>query len=198
MRKGLKKIFKRIILVLVILSVISVLYYYQIYAPIKIEGVKVTIMSLSESDLDSIKYHYNNIYNGEFEAEYSTLLRLNGKFPEGDENDFRVISIDLKINNRSIFSQNDIRGYITTGSEDSRMLSCTDNMTTDFVRSFKNGEACPVFMDLYTGGLTDEEIVDYVLQQEIKLYYNNALGSKTEIISLKDIQSVETDIRKNE
>ncbi len=85
MRKGLKKIFKRIILVLVILSVISVLYYYQIYAPIKIEGVKVTIMSLSESDLDSIKYHYNNIYNGEFEAEYSTLLRLNGKFPEGDE-----------------------------------------------------------------------------------------------------------------
>ena len=55
-----------------------------------------------------------------------------------------------------------------------------------------------MFMDLYTGGLTDEEIVDYVLQQEIKLYYNNALGSKTEIISLKDIQSVETDIRKNE
>lgn len=194
----MRKFLKKIIVILVILSAISALYYYQIYAPIKIEGVKVTVMPLDESDLDSIRHRYYEVYNGGFAAEYSTLLRLNGKFPEGDENDFRIISIDLKINNRSIFSQNDIRGYITTGSEDSRMLSCTDSMTTDFVRSFKNGEACPVFMHMYTGGLTDEEIVDYVLQQEIKLYYNNALGSKTEIISLKDIQPVESDIRKNE
>lgn len=194
----MKKFLKKFIVIFVILCVISVLYYYQIYSPIKIEGVRVTVMPLDESDLDAMRHSYNDVYNGGFEAEHCTLLRLNGKFPEGDEKDFRVISIDLKINNRSIFSQNDIRGYITTGSEDSRMLSCTDNLTTDFVRSFKNGEACPVFMDLYTGGLTDEEIVDYVLQQEIKLYYNNALGSKTEIISLKDIRSVETDIRKNE
>ncbi len=189
-----KNTIKKILLFIMVIILTGTTYYYQSYKPIVVDSIEISVIPITDFSFESLEYGYMQVYSGEDE-DGSTLLRLNGKFPGGEASDYKMIWIRLKINNRSIFFQNNFKGYITTGSDESRMLYCSENIVTDSVKNFGKGIARPVHFDMYTAGMSDEEIIEYILQQEIKLYYSNILGSKEETISLKNIKKIETEFR---
>ena len=65
-------------------------------------------------------------------------------------------------------------------------------------KGFQTGYVTTNTADMYIHGLTEEEIVEYIKNQELELYYVNKLNNKSEHVKLKDMKNVEVEFKERD
>lgn len=183
-----------LVCIVVMLSFGNHLYATQVKEPMVINKVIIDIehMSYPNDDINYLEKNYQDVYEGIIEDD--TLLRLSGDFPGGAIEDYGFIVIKFDVKNNSYLNQKDIKGYITTPSKNSRMLYCSDSIASEFVDKRTSEMVTPIWMYMYIKDMTATEIVEYIKEQEVKIYFYNYWGESEMNFKLKDIENIEVEV----
>jgi hypothetical protein len=179
----IKKHISKIIVTAMIGTIILVLYYFNFAKPIKIQDVTIKIEEINSANttIEDFEEDYLEVCAGE--PEWCIPLRLNEKFPGGELSDYRRITVEGTVKNRSMFHQRDFIGLFTA-SENNRMLYEWSFKTK--VERFQKLKVELSGVYMYTAGMTDEEITAYILEQDMVVQYENEEGRmKKTKVSLK-------------
>ena len=189
---------KKVIKLIIILMLIGAVVYFNVYKPAKIYE-KTANIYICENDNETSDEEYDRELFDDLISEYNgenydgfindeILVRTNTELPSNKDKDYKSIYVSLKIKNRSIFLLNNINAMITKKDKDSRILYTHTSEMTEYVKLLKtNNDVDIMVVEMYTGDMTDEEILDYIRKQDVTVYYETKFnGIKSEKISLKD------------
>lgn len=192
-----KKVIK---LIIILILIIGIVVYFNAFKPAKIyektANINIIDYKIEGEDSDEEYYRepFDNLiseYNGEDYDGFindEKLVRTNSELPSDKDKDYKSIYVSLKIKNRSIFLLNNINAMIAKNDKDSRILYTSGCVMTQQVKPLKTNDKVDIMVvEMYTGDMTDEEILDYIRKQDITVYYETKFnGVKSEKISLKD------------
>ena len=187
---------RKLIKIVIILVVIAIAVYFNVYKPAKIYE-KTASIHIIDYKIEGEEYDrelFDDLiseYNGEDYDGFinnNNLVRTNSELPSNKDKDYKSIYVSLKIKNRSIFLLNDINAIVMKKNKDSRILYTSGCFITQQVKPFKTNDKVDIMdIEMYTGDMTDEEILDYIRKQDVTVYYETKFnGVKSEKISLKD------------
>ena len=184
---------KKVIKLIIILMLIGVVVYFNAYKPAKIyektASIHIIDYKIEDPDEEYDRELFDILiseYNGENYDGYindEKLVRTNSELPSD-----KSIYVSLKIKNRSIFLLNNINAMIAKNDKDSRILYTSGCVMIQQVKPLKTNDKVDIMVvEMYTGDMTDEEILDYIRKQYVTVYYETKFnGVKSEKISLKD------------
>ena len=192
-----KRLLKYGIIFVILLVVVCFTYNTQVKQPIEVEGVKISITYFNDDDAKEYDTYYQSICNGD---DGTQIVRLSKQLPDKTvvPEDYATIWFYFKIRNKSVLEQINFAGYFTTRSEDSRILYNLENIVPEGLKGFQTGYVTTNTADMYIHGLTEEEIVEYIKNQELELYYVNKLNNKSEHVKLKDMKNVEVEFKERD
>lgn len=115
------------------------------------------------------------------------LVRKNRNLPSDKTKDYGTVIISVEFKNNSIFNLKDIIGSVTNEKDDSYVLYSTGAFVSENIKPLKTKKDTEIiWLTMYMGDMSDEEILDYIQRLDIEVYYSSKmLGSNDEIISLK-------------
>lgn len=186
---------KKIIIIALMLTLGLVFAWFNIIKPCEIDN-KIKIFVSEDYRLTDEKYNtslYESLisqYNGtgtKVSTNYRKLVRTDGNLPSDKEKDYKSIAIHMEIKNRSIFKQEHFVASIEM-EEHSNILFTDDNLVYENVKAFKTDDVTVMWLEMYCGDMTDEEIAEYIKGLTIKVSYGNSItGVKTESVKISDV-----------
>ncbi len=190
---------KRMILVVVVILVFGFVFtWFNIIKPCEMED-EVRIFIAEDYDILEDLYDtsiYDSLisrYNGKGTTQIindEKLVRTDGNLPSDKTKDYKSIAIEVKVKNRSIFDMENFVASIDM-EEHSDILYTYGSIVCERVESFKTGNVNVMWLEMYCGDMTDEEIVEYIKGLTIKVSYGNGItGVRTEAVKISDVIEV--------
>lgn len=182
------------IIILISIIVLFLIVWLNAIKPTKINEDKIEVFIDNNALINPEGYDRSlfdsliNRYNGEEYDQFindQQLVRTNKELPSDKDEDYKSVAIEIEIKNRSIF---DLNNFVATMDidENSRILYTHGSIVNEKVGSLKTGKPTVMWLEVYCGDITDEELIEYIQNQRITLYYDNPVsGVVTEKVSLK-------------
>lgn len=186
---------KKAIFITLMLTLGLIFIWFNIVKPCKIsDKAKIFIYEdygLSDEIYDTKTYdNLISVYNGKGATQVindEKLVRTDGELPSDKTKDYKSIGIHIKVKNRSIFKQEHFVASIEM-EEHSNILFTDDNLVYENVKAFKTDDVTVMWLEMYCGDMTDEEIAEYIKGLTIKVSYGNSItGVKTESVKISDV-----------
>lgn len=186
---------KKIVIISFIFMIMFVFVWFNFIKPCKISrNVKIFIYedySLSSEEYNTEMYdNLINLYNGKKTTQLifdEKLVRTDGQLPSDKTKDYKSIAIKIKVKNRSIIAQENFVASMEM-AENSNILYTCGEIVCQNVKAFKTGNVTVMWLEMYCGDMTDEEIAEYIKGLTIKVSYGNSVtGVKTESVKISDV-----------
>lgn len=188
---------RKIIVIAIIIIPVLIFIYFNVIKPCEINENKIEIfISRDDENLAGEEYD-DEIFNAlidRYEGKNSSvffndeqLVRKNRNLPSDKTKDYGTVIISVEFKNNSIFNLKDIIGSVTNEKDDSYVLYSTGAFVSENIKPLKTKKDTEIiWLTMYMGDMSDEEILDYIQRLDIEVYYSSKmLGSNDEIISLK-------------
>lgn len=190
----MKKNIVKIIGMLVVVMILVILLITNIFYPCNTGKIELYV---SESYGDEEAEFYSEIfyalidrYNGKEEDKFineEQLVRTNPELPSNKEVVYKSVAIDIEVSNRSFFELTDFSATVEIDDPDSRVLYTYGNEVTEIAPALKDSTVCVMWMKIYCGDLTDEELLEYIRGLDIVIYYDSSIaGVKEQRVSLSE------------
>lgn len=129
-----------------------------------------------------------DVYNGNDTIEFindEQLVRTNPVLPSEKASDYKTIAVDIGVNNRSFFKLMKFSAIIDNADEDSRVLYTYGSEVTETAGALKGSSVNVMWMEIYCGDLTEEELLEYIRGLDIIVYYDSTIaGVRQKKVSL--------------
>lgn len=190
----MKKYIKKIIVIFVLALVLGIFLLTNVFVPCKTGNVELSITdNFKESDEKYVDDMFNSlvdIYEGKEETSFvndEQLIRTNRELPSDKAKDYETICVNLNVKNRSIFSLDNFSGTVEINDPDSRVLFTYGNEVTEKVSPLSEDMVSVIWLEMYCGDLTREELLEYIRGLDIIIYYESSIaGVKQEKVSLQE------------
>ncbi len=189
---------RKIIVIAIVIIPVLIFIYFNVIKPCEISENKIEIyIARDDEKLAGEKYNDEifkaliDRYEGKNTSVFlndEQLVRKNKELPSEKTKDYGTVIISTEFKNNSIFSLNDIIGSVCNEEDDSYVLYSTGPFASERIKSLKTKQDTEIiWLTMYMGEMTDEEILEYVQKLDIKVYYNSKMsGSNDQVISLKN------------
>lgn len=182
-----------ICIVAIILVVIGFLIYTNVKGNISPKSSLLRICYMSEGIDGSVKEE-KNLYEESKEDSTIQKIRKNNIFPSNDISDYVHVGLFIELKNNSLLDISDITGYLLLDDPDSIIIYKYGSIENEKLSGGELRNTYIMGLLIYKGNMTDQEILEYIQDQDIEIYYRNKYMSHlSKIIHMSDL-SIELDI----
>lgn len=162
----------------IIVLLLGTVVYINLFSPVVVEKkyieLRETYEEACDGDVYGLESHKNDIEKGTSSGGGMQVVRTSDKMPSYDKEDYMDFFIFVDIKNISFFEQRQFDIYFDT-SDDSRIILKSGSLVTEWVKPWRKKSVWMVNGTIYSKGLNDEEIVDYISRQKARLVVHNDL-----------------------
>lgn len=177
------------IIICIIVLLLGTVVYINLFSPVVVGTsyieLRETYEETGDGDVYGLESHKKDIEKGSSSGGGMQVVRTSEKMPSYENEDYTDFYIFVDIRNISFFEQRQFDIYFDT-SDDSRIILKTGCFVTEWVKSWSKKSVWMVNGTIYSKGLNDEEIVDYISRQKARLVvHNDLMDAVTMDIDLK-------------
>lgn len=181
----MKKVLKIIGVIVGIIACICIasLIYYNVIAPLKIQGnYNVIIEDYDEISMDITRTLF------EEEKDDEDWIRFYDELPSISQEDYTSVIVYVNLKNRSFFRQDGIFANLKDIQKEDKVLCQESRIRTGYMHRFEEGEIRLFYFTMYTKGMTREEIKEYIQDLKLDVYFGSDIRRDNHMtVSLKNV-----------
>ena len=190
----MKKYLFEIIVGVIVFILVGTSVIINFFAPCSTGDIQINVLDdfegenemFDRSSFDRLLDAYNGIEVEEFIHENDRIVRTNRELPSDKASDYKTIVVDINIKNRSFFDLYDFSGRVKVDDPDSRILYTYSSVKAETADRLKETSVDVLWMRVYVGDITDEELLNYIRGLEMEIYFkNDVIGKKIYNVSLE-------------
>ena len=162
---------------------IAVLLYYNVIAPLKIQGnYNVVIEAYDEISMDITKTLFEEAKDDE------DWIRFYDELPSISQDDYTSVIIYANLKNRSFIRQDGIFANLKDIPKEERVLCQESRVRMGYMHKFEEDEIRLFYFTMYTKDMTREEIKEYIQNLKLDVYYGSDIRRDNHMtISLNNV-----------
>lgn len=186
-----KWLFEFGIIIFIILAMVIIINFF---VPISTGEIEINVINnfegekekFNRDEFDKLLDAHNGKEVEEFIHENDRIVRTNRELPSDKASDYKTIVVDINIKNRSFFDLYYFSGRVKVDDPDSRILYTYSSVKSETANRLKETSVDVLWMKVYVGDLTDEELLKYIRDLEVEIYFeNDVMGKKTYNVSFE-------------
>ena len=186
-----KWLFEFGIIIFIILVMVIVINFF---VPISTGEIEINVIDnfegenekFNRDEFDKLLDAHNGKEAEEFINENDRIVRTNRKLPSDKSSDYKTIVVDINIKNRSLFDLYGFSGKVKVDDPDSRILYTYSSVKAETADRLKETSIDVLWMKVYVGDYTDEELLKYIRGLDVEIYFeNDIIGNKSYNVSLE-------------
>lgn len=186
-----KWLFEVGVIIFIILVMVIVINFF---VPISTGEIEINVIDnfegenekFNRGEFDKLLDAHNGKEVEEFINENDRIVRTNRKLPSDKSSDYKTIVVDINIKNRSLFDLYGFSGKVKVDDPDSRILYTYSSVKAETADRLKETPIDVLWMKVYVGDYTDEELLKYIRGLDVEIYFeNDIIGNKSYNVSLE-------------
>lgn len=177
----------KIIITLLLLLVICITLYTQIWKPLSVKPTEVQF--IAENLEDDYLIPEKNLFSTLEENKTTYYAHsFKGSLPSDNPEDYMTIYCTLKVSNRSIFNINSFKASVfeLNNYENNVLFSISSDVVKASPKWRLSSDEKTIRLYVYIGDMNDEALRDLVEGMTARITYEgNFIGAREEIISFK-------------
>lgn len=167
---------KKIVIAVSAVLIIAIVLFLilNIKGNIKVEKGTIRITKLDEANfgnVDNLKETYESLQDDSLVQK----IRKNDIFKSDSIDDYILVGVSLDIKNKSVFNASEISGYIVSDDADSPIIYKEGSIEVEKVKGYGKDNVFLMSLVLYKGDMTDEQVIEYIKNLNIEIYYRNRI-----------------------